>query len=162
MIIRTGNIKDLEDISNIENECFPATEAATKEEFKERLKYYANHFLLLFEEDKLIAFIDGFVTDEKDLTDDMYKFANLHNENGKWQMIFGLNTLPKYRQNGYAGQLVKSMIKSAKEQNRLGVVLTCKKALVNYYSKFGFINEGITDKSTHGGVEWYQMRLMFD
>ena len=33
-------------------------------------------------------------------------------------------------------------------------------ALVHYYAKFGFVNEGISG-STHGGVVWYQMRLKF-
>ena len=47
----------------------------------------------------------------------------------------------------------------AKEQGRMGVVLTCKDRLIRYYEKFGFVNEGLTAKSTHGGAEWYQMRL---
>ena len=41
----------------------------------------------------------------------------------------------------------------------MGVVLTCKDRLIHYYEKFGFVNEGLTAKSTHGGAEWYQMRL---
>ena len=45
------------------------------------------------EEDKLIAFVDGFVTDEADLTDEMYEKAAMHNEDGAWQMIFGVNML---------------------------------------------------------------------
>lgn len=51
----------------------------------------------MFEGDKLIAFLDGFVTDEPDLTDEMYAKASMHDENGAWQMLFGLNTLPEYR-----------------------------------------------------------------
>ena len=43
---------------------------------------------------------------------------------------------------------------------RLVAVLTCKEALVHYYAKFGFVNEGVSG-STHGGVVWYQMRLKF-
>ena len=39
------------------------------------------------------------------------------------------------------------------------VVLTCKDRLIHYYEKFGFVNEGLAAKSTHGGAEWYQMRL---
>ena len=60
----------------------------------------------MFEGDKLIAFLDGFVTDEPDLTDEMYAKASMHDENGAWQMLFGLNTLPEYRKNGYAGELL--------------------------------------------------------
>lgn len=160
MIIRTANLNDLAQIAAVEAACFPPSEAATKEEFAERLKYYAEHFLLLFDGDNLIAFIDGMVTDSADLTDEMYVCAALHDENGSWQMIFGVNTLPAYRRHGYAGELIKQFISEAKEQKRAGLVLTCKDELVHYYAKFGFIDEGISS-STHGNVRWHQMRLTF-
>ena len=97
MIIRTATMDDLQAVAAVEAECFPAAEAATEEEFAERLKYYGNHFWLMFEEEKLIAFVDGFVTDEPNLTDEMYEKAELHNENGAWQMIFGVYTIPSHR-----------------------------------------------------------------
>lgn len=161
MNIRYATMADLDDIASVEFECFPVLEAATKEEFEQRIKYYGNHFWLMFDEGKLIAFVDGFVTDEADLTDDMYENASMHNENGAWQMIFGVNTLPEYRRCGCAKELIKKAILDARKQNRKGLVLTCKESLVPYYSKFGFVDEGITDKSTHGNVLWHQMRLDF-
>ena len=161
MNIRYATMADLDDIASVEAECFPVLEAATKEEFEQRIKYYGNHFWLMFDEGKLIAFVDGFVTDEADLTDEMYENASMHNENGAWQMIFGVNTRPEYRRCGYAKELIKKVILDAREQNRKGLVLTCKESLVPYYSKFGFVDEGITDKSTHGNVLWHQMRLDF-
>ena len=65
--------KDIAAIATAEAACFPPTEAATEQEFVERIKYYSNHFWLLYDADKLIAFVDGFVTDEPDLTDAMYE-----------------------------------------------------------------------------------------
>lgn len=160
MEIRTATMADLEAIAKVEAECFPAAEAATKEEFAERLAHYAAHFWLMFDNDKLIAFVDGMVTDSRDLTDEMYEKAKLHNPQGTWQMIFGVNTIPAYREHGYAGELIKVAIATAKEQGRKGLVLTCKDKLVHYYAKFGFVNEGVSC-STHGNVVWYQMRLRF-
>ncbi|MBQ9160423.1 MAG: GNAT family N-acetyltransferase [Methanobrevibacter sp.] len=160
MIIRRATIDDLDEIHYVESECFSKSEAASKKEFEDRLSYYPNHFWLLFDDDKLIAFIDGFVTNEKNLTDVMYQNASLHDESGNWQMIFGLNTLPDYRKKGLAGKLVNQLIDCARAENRLGVVLTCKDDLINYYSKFGFVDEGISE-SQHGGVVWHQMRLTF-
>ena len=161
MIIRKATMNDLDAISEVESECFPAAEAATKEEFKERLESYADHFLLMFDGEKLVAFTDGFVTDEPDLTDQMYENAAMHSESGKWQMIFGVNTLPEYRRRGLAGALINEMIAEARRQGRDGLVLTCKDRLVHYYAKFGFLNEGVSEKSTHGGAVWNQMRLTF-
>ena len=36
------------------------------------------------------------------------------------------------------------MIDLARQENRKGLVLTCKDRLVPYYSKFGFKNEGVS------------------
>ena len=161
MMIRNATMDDLQAIASVEAECFPAAEAATEAEFEQRLRHYRNHFWLMYDDDKLIAFVDGMVTDEPDLTDEMYEKAEMHNENGKWQMIFGVNTLPEYRRHGYAGELIKRAIEDAKAQGRAGLVLTCKDKLAGYYAKFGFVNEGRSEKSQHGGVSWNQMRLTF-
>lgn len=160
MIIRKATLEDLDKITMVEAECFPEAEAATREDFAERLKYYSNHFWLMFDGEKLVSFVDGFVNDEKNLTDIMYKKADMHNEQGQWQMIFGVNTIPSYRKKGFAGELIKEAIKDAKSQNKKGLVLTCKDKLVHYYEQFGFENEG-QSTSTHGNVKWNQMRLTF-
>lgn len=160
MKIRTATLEDLAAIAAVEAECFPAAEAATKEEFAGRLEHYAQHFWLMFDKDKLIAFVDGMVTDAEDLTDEMYEKAQMHNPKGAWQMIFGVNTIPAYREHGYAGELIQAAIADAKAQGRKGLVLTCKEKLLHYYAKFGFVNEGVSS-STHGNVLWYQMRLTF-
>ncbi len=161
MKIKHAEKEDIPAIATVEAECFPPAEAATEEEFIERVRYYGNHFWLLYDEEELIAFVDGFVTDEPDLTDEMYENAAMHNESGAWQMIFGVNTLPEYRMHGYAGILIIQAIDDAKTQGRKGLVLTCKEKLIPYYAKFGFKDEGISEKSTHGNVVWHQMRLTF-
>ena len=142
--IRTATFEDLDAIAAVEAACFPAAEAATKEEFAGRLTHYADHFWLLFEDEKLVSFVDGFVTDTPDLTDEMYADASLHDAHGAWQMIFGVNTLPEYRKQGLAGQLLRRAIADAKAQGRRGLVLTCKDRLVHYYAGFGFVSEGVS------------------
>ena len=161
MKITYAEEKDIAAIAAAEAACFPPAEAATEQEFVERIKYYGNHFWLLYDADKLIAFVDGFVTNEPDLTDTMYENACMHNENGAWQMIFGVNTLPEYRKRGYAGELIRRAIADARQRGRKGLVLTCKDRLLAYYAKFGFVDEGVSEKSTHGNVRWHQMRLTF-
>ena len=158
--IRHARMVDIDAIAAVEAECFPVAEAATREEFAERIRYYGDYFWLLYEGDKLISFVDGFVTDEANLTDEMYERAEMHDEHGAWQMIFGVNTLPDYRKRGYAGRLLRRAIADARQQGRKGVVLTCKDRLVHYYAGFGFVDEGISG-STHGNAEWHQMRLKF-
>ena len=114
----------------------------------------------MFDRNKLIGFVDGMVTDRADLIDDLYAQASLHDEQGAWQMIFGVNTLPEYRRQGVAAALLERAIDDARTQGRKGLVLTCKDKLVHYYAKFGYVSEGVS-ASTHGGAVWYQMRLTF-
>lgn len=161
MEIRHATKHDISAISEVEAKCFPPSEAASEKAFTGRIENYGNHFWLMYENDKLIAFVDGFVTDESDLTDEMFADATMHDENGVWQMIFGVNTLPEYRNNGYASELLRRAVDEAKEQGRKGVVLTCKDKLLPFYARLGFVDEGVTDKSTHGNAVWHQMRIIF-
>ena len=158
MKIRNAVLSDLEAIYNIEKQCFPFCEAASREQLEERLKYCPDYFWVMETEDGMIGFINGMVTDIPDLDDTMYENAGLHNKNGAWQMVFGLDILPEYQHNGYASTLMQHFIKFAKQTGKNGIVLTCKKELLKFYQKFGFQNEGIS-QSVHGGAVWYQMRL---
>mgnify|MGYP002622903792 CR=1 FL=1 len=160
MIIKYANEEDIAAIAAVEAECFPPAEAATEKEFVDRVKYYGNHFWLMYEAEKLIAFVDGFVTELPDLTDEMYENASMHNEKGAWQMIFGVNTIPSYRQHGYAGELIRKAFFDARAQGRKGLVLTCKDKLIHYYASFGFVDEGISESVHRNGV-CHQMRLTF-
>ena len=160
MEITTATLADLDALAAIEAACFPAAEAAVREEIEERLRVYAAHFYIAREKGAAIGFVDGMVTDEKDLLDELYADAARHDENGAWQMIFGLNTLPAYRRRGVAAALIETLCAAARAQGRWGVVLTCKEHLLPYYAKFGFCDEGLS-VSTHGGAVWHQMRRTF-
>lgn len=158
--IRKAEESDLDGIVELESTCFPESEAATRQSLSDRLKVYSNHFLVTLYGDKIISLVDGLVTDEEDLTDEMYENTSLHNEDGKWQMIFGVETHPDFRGKGLAKAVVSEFIKQAEDEGRLGLVLTCKEELLDFYEDLGFVNEGLS-KSSHGGAVWYQMRYRF-
>lgn len=158
--IRNARGDDLERICAIEQACFPAAEAAPRESIRERLRVYPEHFWLLEADGEVVSFVNGMATDTPHLEDEMYENASLHNEEGAWQMIFGVDTHPDFRKKGYAGQALMAMIEDARKAGRKGLVLTCKDRLVHYYARFGFVDEGISD-SEHGGVVWHEMRLTF-
>ncbi len=160
MQIRYATINDLTAIADLEKACFPPSEAAPIESFDKRLKVFPNHFWLLYEGNTLLSCVNGFVTNEETLTDEMFDHADMHDENGSWQMIFGVLTHPDYRNRGYATILLKRAIEDSKTQNRKGVILTCKSALIPFYARVGFIDEGVS-VSEHGGATWHQMRITF-
>ena len=160
MEIRKGTMADLEAVAAVEARCFPPEQAATKEQFRDRLLAYPEGFWLLWDGETLVGFLDGMVSGSPELTDAMFADASLHDPKGDWQMIFGLNTIPEYRNRGCAGQLIDRCIADAKQEGRRGVVLTCLKEKIPYYEKFGFRNEGVSG-SVHGGAVWYSMRITF-
>lgn len=160
MEIRTATIKDLQKITEVERICFPPAEAAGEESFRERLMTYPEHFWLLEENGKLISFINGMVTDEITIRDEMFADASLHNEGGAYQAIFGVNTLPEYRRRGYAAKVMEHVISEARRQGRKGLILTCKEEKIHYYQKFGYEILGVST-SVHGGAVWYDALLKF-
>ena len=161
MKIRKATINDLKELSRIEMECFPAAEAATEEIFCRRLEVYPDFFWILENEaGEIVSFVNGMATDNEILTDEMFENPDLHNKNGDWQMIFGVNTLPEFRRKGYAEKVLRRVVEDTKKDGRKGIVLTCKDKLVSYYSKIGFVNEGLSE-STHGNAIWYNMRIIF-
>ena len=156
--IRRANIKDLERISQIEKICFPNAEAATKSSFEERIKAFKESFFVAEINGEVIGFINGAIIDSKTIFDELYENTNLHNSNGKYQSVFGLDVIPEFRNQGIAKKLMNQMIDVAKKSNREGLVLTCKDKLIHYYEKFGFSNMGVSE-SVHGNVTWYDMFL---
>ena len=147
--IRAAKFQDAQMLSQIEAVCFPKSEAAGLASFEARLKSFGNCFLIAEMDGKIIGFINGMVTDRETIVDEMFEDASLHNEKGAWQSVFGLDVLPEYRCRGVAAELMRAFIAK-------GCILTCKERLIAYYSKFGYVNKGVSE-SQHGGAVWYDM-----
>ena len=109
---------------------------------------------------RIIGFINGAVTDARTISDDMFENAGLHNANGAYQSIFGLDVAEEFRRRGVAAALMNRMIETARERGKKGLILTCKDRLIHYYEKFGYVKLGLS-QSVHGGAVWYDMILEF-
>lgn len=162
--IRKAGPLDLEEAARVEEECFPAAEAATRESLRQRLEAFweTGSFLaaVLRENGRMIGFINGALTDEGTIRDEMFERADLHNPNGAYQSIFGLDVIGEYRGRGVAAGLMKELIGQARRQGKKGLILTCKKELLGFYEQFGYKNLGVS-ASVHGGAVWYDMILEF-
>ena len=145
-------------ITNLETACFPPAEAAPYASFEERLRAFPDRFWLLFLDGELVSMVNGSLTNEEDLRDEMFHDVSLHDPDGKWQMIFGVATHPRHQREGHAGRLLVIALEQCLREGREGVVLTCKETKLHYYGRFGFVNEGLST-SQHGGDVWYQMRV---
>lgn len=158
--IRQAVLSDLDAIVQIEAICFPSSEAASKEHLQQRLKAFTESFFVAETEGEIIGFINGAIVNENAICDAMFEVVTFHNPNGTYQSIFGLDVLPNYQHQGIATKLMNHIIDSAKSSGRKGLILTCKEALIPFYSTFGYRNQGLS-LSAHGGAAWYDMTLLF-
>ncbi|SMC35029.1 GNAT family N-acetyltransferase [Sporomusa malonica] len=157
--IRGVRPEDLDRITEIESVCFPATEAAQRESFRERIAAFPEYFLVAEADGILIGFINGCVTNSAVIYDELFHSTSHHIPDGKNLTVFGLDVIPEYRNLGIAAQLMNHFIQLAKDTGRRSVILTCKERLVHYYESFGYVNNGISG-STHGGSQWFDMTLV--
>lgn len=146
MLIRHATMEDLDAIEAVEAACFPPAEAATNESLTARVATYPEHFWLLIntdadddacfpasvEDGTLVGFVNGMTTNEKDLADVMYEDVSMHDEQGDWQMIFGVDVAPVYQHRGCASYLLRRVILDSTIAGRKGIVLTCKERLVGF------------------------------
>lgn len=160
MKIRLAAKEDLKEIIKIESICFPEAEAAKESDIRKRFDIFSENFVVADNNGKIAGFINGCTTDSPKLPDELYHDVNLHNKNGEYQTVFGLDVLPEYRNKGVAAQLMNYFINISKERGKKGMVLTCKDHLIHYYEKFGFKHQGVS-ASTHGGAVWNDMILIF-
>lgn len=158
VMIRQARADEAGTLAAIEAACFPAAEAATEKEISGRMRAFLENFLVAELDGKIVGFIDGGTTDQPYLPDELYHDVSLHNPQGAYQTVFGLNVLPQYRKQGIAGQLLDGLVELSGKRGKRGVILTCKEHLIHYYEKHGFVKQGVSD-SCHGGATWYDMQL---
>ena len=159
--IRRATPEDLDAVTEIERICFPEAEAAGRESMKKRLELFGPSFMVAerVSDGKLVGLINGTVSNDAVISDAMYEDIS-YDVRADYQMVFGLDVLPEFRGQGIAQELMNALIKLAWDDGRRGMVLTCKKELIEFYEHFGYVNQGIS-KSVHGGVQWYDMVLIF-
>lgn len=159
--IRGVRIQDLESVTRVERVCFPEAEAAARESFEARIQAFPDSFFVAEDaEGEIIGLINGAVTSSRTIRDEMFEDASLHEKDGAYQSVFGLDVVPEWRRQGVAAALMEHLIQTAREDGRKGMILTCKDRLIYYYEKFGYQNEGVS-ASVHGGAVWYDMVLEF-
>lgn len=160
LTFRHAHPEDAAALAELEALGFPASEAAPYESIQERIAHFGQHFILIENSGKLLAFVNGMVSNQPTITDNLFDDATLHEADGAWQHVFGLVTHPDHQRRGLATQAMQALINQAQTEGRKGLVLTCKEHLLPFYESLGFTNQGVS-ASEHGGATWYDMRLTF-
>ena len=69
--LRAATPKDVDILASIEAQSFPEAEMATRESFEKRLAVFPDCFLILFEDGEPVGLIDGMITNNRTISDDM-------------------------------------------------------------------------------------------
>ena len=160
-IIRAATAADIPAIASVEAACFPPAEACSPADFDRRFRTFPECFFAAEVDGRIVGFIDGCVTDQPLLPDELYHDASRHMPDGAWQTVFGLAVHPDYQHRGIAQELMRRLIADARQRGRDGLVLTCKPEKIGFYQQFGYRDMGWAD-STHGGAAWHLMVLRFE
>lgn len=158
VLIRQVTPDDLDAVTRVESVCFPKAEAAARDSFSQRIAAFPESFFVAEKDGEIIGFINGCVTDERTIRDEMFEDTAYHRPDGAYQSIFGLDVVPEYQHRGLASRLMEHLIEDAKKKGRKGLILTCKDRLIGFYEGFGYRSLGVS-ASVHGGAVWYDMVL---
>lgn len=156
--IRTVLPKDIKPCFKIESDCFEPSEAATEQKIAKRAEIYPEGFLVAERDGAVVGLINCGATNQLDLADEDFKDMTGHHPEGTSVAIFSLATEPKSQKMGVGTTLLKAFINRMRKNKKQSVFLICKKNLITFYERFGFIPLGKSN-STHGGFEWWEMKL---
>ena len=159
IIIRHVLPNDLEECLLVETSGFPPEEAATRETLKLRIEAFPEGFLVAQTDGRIVGILNSASTDKDDISDEELKQLIGHDPHGKNLVVFALAVLPEFQKRGIASQLMSRFVQAARERKKENVFLMCKRHLIAYYEKMGFTHVGLS-RSTHGGAEWHEMRLV--
>ena len=156
MHIRHVTQDDLQALLHIEQASFTNEEAATEQAFCARITHIADSFFVAVEQNEVIGLINGPVSDERYITDDLFAHITQNRASGGHQTVLGLAVLPNKRQQGVASALLQALEVQARNAKRETITLTCQQSLVAFYERHGYVNEG-QSSSTHAGITWYNL-----
>lgn len=157
---RLVNESDLSEILEIENEGFTPEEAATEKALIDRIQNIKDTFIVAESNGEIAGYVNGPVIENMYITDDLFETIEPNPSTGGYIAILGLVVAKDYRNQGLAGQLLKQLESTAKDNQREGITLTCKANLIPFYEKYGYTNDGIS-ASEHGGVQWFNLIKQF-
>jgi len=148
---------DLSRIMQIERAGFTAAEAASEAAMDERIRTINDTFIVARDASgTVIGFIVAAIISERYLHDELFAKSVPNPPHGGYCAILSLAVAPEQRGQGIAGQLLQALIATCRIARRDGITLTCLDALIPFYEKNGFTNEGIS-ASQHAGEQWFNL-----
>ena len=143
--IREVQQSDIEQVCLIQESTQNFQEIVNREIIEERIRNFADTFLLASLDDQVIAYIlatDFATSSINRWIAEMADVEAISNEN---LVIDALSVHPNYQGQGFGTLLLAAMKQVALQKNSPGIYLLCKDELLSYFEMNEFIEQGIAD-----------------
>lgn len=143
--IREVQQSDIEQVCLIQESSQNFQETFKREIIEERIRNFADTFLLASLDDQVIAYIlatDFATSSINRWIAEMADVEAISNEN---LVIDALSVHPNYQGQGFGTLLLAAMKQVALQKNSPGIYLLCKDEFLSYFEMNEFIEQGIAD-----------------
>ena len=143
--IREVQQSDIEQVCLIQESTQNFQETVNREIIEERIRNFADTFLLASLDDQVIAYIlatDFATSSINRWIAEMADVEAISNEN---LVIDALSVHPNYQGQGFGTLLLAAMKQVALQKNSPGIYLLCKDEFLSYFEMNEFIEQGIAD-----------------
>ena len=143
--IREVQQSDIEQVCLIQESTQNFQETFNREIMEERIRNFADTFLLASLDDQVIAYIlatDFATSSVNRWIAEMADVEAISNEN---LVIDALSVHPNYQGQGFGTLLLAAMKQVALQKNSPGIYLLCKDEFLSYFEMSEFIEQGIVD-----------------
>ena len=143
--IREAQQSDIEQVCLMQESTQNFQETFKREIIEERIRNFADTFLLASLDDQVIAYIlvtDFATSSVSRWIAEMADVEAISNEN---LVIDALSVHPNYQGQGFGTLLLAAMKQVALQKNSPGIYLLCKDEFLSYFEMNEFIEQGIAD-----------------
>ena len=152
--IREAQQTDIEQVCLIQESTQNFQETFNREIIEERIRNFADTFLLASLDDQVIAYIlvtDFATSSVNRWIAEMADVEAISNEN---LVIDALSVHPNYQGQGFGTLLLAAMKQVALQKNSPGIYLLCKDEFLSYFEMNEFIEQGIVDLGVGNEVDF--------
>ncbi len=152
--IREVQQSDIEQVCLIQESSQNFQETFKREIIEERIRNFADTFLLASLDDQVIAYISATDFATSSVSRWIVEMADGEAISNGNLVIDALSVHPNYQGQGFGTLLLAALKQVTLQQNRPGIYLLCKDELLSYFEMNEFMEQGIVDVGVGNEVEF--------
>ena len=152
--IREATQSDMEQICLISDCTAGSREITNREIIEERIRNFADTFLLASLDDQVIAYISATDFATSSVSRWIVEMADGEAISNGNLVIDGLSVHPDYQKQGFGTLLLAALKQVALQHNSPGIYILCKDELLSYFEMNEFMEQGIIDVGVGNEVDF--------